>query len=506
MANILELAIAKIKAGDQEAGRLLLSTILKDNPHNEQAWFWLSQVVELDEQRRECLENVLKLNPDHEIAQLELSALPPSPPALPSLDSSLAHFEPAPKPVTLHRVPSSSPRRKNFSDLGDSFIVLIGGLAMAMLLYLSVCQLGTNLVILRIILNSDYVWVGVMAFMLLGLSVLICALLLLLYKQWAGTRLSLPKALGLALAVLTPLLGWGIYVGAPLFVPYVWAPWLPASAALVGCRPTCQGVQLPGSRLPVADLHEVDLHQANLRGADLGGANLSGANLSQADLSEADLNSAILTGTNLSGADLRGATLRWTDLRGARMDDTTQIDEKWRLAWEIVNRGAAGRNLSGVDLSEADLSDTDLSKADLSGATLRQVNLSNADLSEANLRSAALHEASLREANLYKANFYGANLYDADLTGADLRAADLSQTQLQEASFVSADLRNANLSGAILRSTFLINPRQPDNAAKLDGADLSGANLQGVYHFSLIDWSGVKYDSQTLWPVGISPP
>jgi len=42
------------------------------------------------------------------------------------------------------------------------------------------------------------------------------------------------------------------------------------------------------------------------------------------------------------------------------MDDNTQIEPKWRLAWKIVNNGAAGRDFHGVDLSIADLLEPDL--------------------------------------------------------------------------------------------------------------------------------------------------
>jgi hypothetical protein len=48
---------------------------------------------------------------------------------------------------------------------------------------------------------------------------------------------------------------------------------------------------------------------------------------------------------------------------------------------------------------------------------------------------------------------------------------------------MSPILRRANLSGAILRR------------ANLSGADLSGANLRGA-----------RWDSDTIWPDGFTPP
>ncbi|OQY43743.1 MAG: hypothetical protein B6242_14125 [Anaerolineaceae bacterium 4572_78] len=143
-------------------------------------------------------------------------------------------------------------------------------------------------------------------------------------------------------------------------------------------------------------------------GRDLQGMDLSQTDLSNANLSNADLRRAILTDTNLShanlyGADLRGAILAGPDsynnrehianlthanLAGVKIDDTTQIDDKWRLVWEVVNHGAVGRDLSGKDLRQADMHAVDFSGAlligtNLSGANLKDANLSNADLNGA---------------------------------------------------------------------------------------------------------------------------
>jgi uncharacterized protein YjbI with pentapeptide repeats len=50
------------------------------------------------------------------------------------------------------------------------------------------------------------------------------------------------------------------------------------------------------------------------------------------------------------------------------------------------------------------------------------------------------------------------------------------------------DLSGANLSGANL------------SGANLSGANLSGANLSGT------DLSNATWDSNTLWPIGYTPP
>jgi uncharacterized protein YjbI with pentapeptide repeats len=55
------------------------------------------------------------------------------------------------------------------------------------------------------------------------------------------------------------------------------------------------------------------------------------------------------------------------------------------------------------------------------------------------------------------------------------------------------DLSGANLSGANLSGANL-------SGANLSGANLSGANLSGT------DLSNATWDSNTLWPIGYTPP
>jgi uncharacterized protein YjbI with pentapeptide repeats len=148
------------------------------------------------------------------------------------------------------------------------------------------------------------------------------------------------------------------------------------------------------------NLSQTNLTEADLSGANLELTNLQASNLWRADLSKANLQGANLKGANLAGTilwgtDLRGVELSQANLRGAWLDETTRVDDKWRLVWEIVSYGAAERDLHGLDLSEANLSRANLIGADLVGA-----DLSHTILSQANLN--------------------GANLTNADLTGADL--------------------------------------------------------------------------------------
>jgi uncharacterized protein YjbI with pentapeptide repeats len=308
---------------------------------------------------------------------------------------------------------------------------------------------------------------------------------------------------------------------------------------------------LSGADLRGADLNNVSLHGVLLdentqldakwrlvwdilehggAGRDLAGADLSQADLSQADLGQADLRRAVLTETNLSGASLYGADLRGAvlsapdphsgpphvavleqaDLAGVKLDETTQIEEKWRRVWQVVNYGARGGDLSGTGLSGADLHEIDLSGASLvgarlDGANLREADLRGADLNGATLRGADLTEARLAEANFYEAQLSGARL-PADLAGANLRKANLNGADLWGYNLSGLNLSRAELRGANLAQADL---HQADlSEAHLEGAylwlaDLSGANLRGVYLDDAYLW-GASLDGVDLTGAEIS--
>src|SRR5437879_2810959 len=75
--------IEAAKSGDRAHARELLKRSLGYNPRNELAWFWLGNVVESDNQRRECLMRVLQINPLNEMARQELEVLEGRRPATP---------------------------------------------------------------------------------------------------------------------------------------------------------------------------------------------------------------------------------------------------------------------------------------------------------------------------------------------------------------------------------------------------------------------------------------
>lgn len=75
MADKLGQAIKFIKSGDRAYGKNLLTEILETDPENETAWLWMSAVVDTDGQRRECLKEVLKFNPNNQAAKRGLEKL-----------------------------------------------------------------------------------------------------------------------------------------------------------------------------------------------------------------------------------------------------------------------------------------------------------------------------------------------------------------------------------------------------------------------------------------------
>lgn len=273
------------------------------------------------------------------------------------------------------------------------------------------------------------------------------------------------------------------------------------------------GADLSGANLLAANLCEANLSGANMRGAHLIEANLRGADLRDADLSFSDLSKANLSEADLRGANLSGANLFWPNLRGAVIDDTTRIEERWRLAWEIVHQGGKGRDLGSVDLNSTDLSGADLRSANLREADLSNANLSGTDLTAADLFSSNLRGTTIDDTTKIEGRWRlvweivnqggkGRYLGSAELSGADLQWADLSWANLNSADLSLANLSEANLSHADLRMADL---REANlSVANLDEADLRGADLRETNLRYTFLYSA-KYDQNTKWPEGFDP-
>jgi tetratricopeptide (TPR) repeat protein len=73
--DLLKQGIAAARAGRKDEARQKLMSVVDLDEENEQAWLWLSGVVESNADRRVCLENVLALNPNNAAAQKGLRLL-----------------------------------------------------------------------------------------------------------------------------------------------------------------------------------------------------------------------------------------------------------------------------------------------------------------------------------------------------------------------------------------------------------------------------------------------
>jgi tetratricopeptide (TPR) repeat protein len=99
--------IAAYRAGRKDEARALLMRAVEIDEQNEQAWLWLSAVVDSVDEQKICLENVLAINPANERAKQGLSSLdqksapaPKAPPAQPDDVLAASSFtQPARGPV-----------------------------------------------------------------------------------------------------------------------------------------------------------------------------------------------------------------------------------------------------------------------------------------------------------------------------------------------------------------------------------------------------------------------
>jgi hypothetical protein len=78
MFERIQQAESAIKAGDTKTGFEILRQLLAKDPESERAWWIMSGLVQR-EQRTKCLEQVLRINPDNQLARETLEKLLSSP-------------------------------------------------------------------------------------------------------------------------------------------------------------------------------------------------------------------------------------------------------------------------------------------------------------------------------------------------------------------------------------------------------------------------------------------
>ena len=73
--SLLERGIEAARAGEERRARDILVHVIELDQYNENAWLWLSSVVDTAADRTVCLENVLTINPDNAYAAAGLQQL-----------------------------------------------------------------------------------------------------------------------------------------------------------------------------------------------------------------------------------------------------------------------------------------------------------------------------------------------------------------------------------------------------------------------------------------------
>jgi hypothetical protein len=113
--SILQLGIEAVRKGEKDEARRLFRLLTREHPNNVQGWLWLAGVAADREERQAALEQVLRLDPNNEMALKGLQALgvmptsrgaespqpgPLSPPPAPSTPEADVPAKPSPAPAS----------------------------------------------------------------------------------------------------------------------------------------------------------------------------------------------------------------------------------------------------------------------------------------------------------------------------------------------------------------------------------------------------------------------
>ncbi|MEQ8671688.1 MAG: tetratricopeptide repeat protein [Aggregatilineales bacterium] len=104
MSDDVTQAVAAYNAGDHAQAGRILTQVVKEDKTNAQAWYYLGLVQADPAKRRTCFERVLKLEPEHELAQAELAKLGV-----------------ASRPENVRDIPKDKPQRKSAFDSNALF-------------------------------------------------------------------------------------------------------------------------------------------------------------------------------------------------------------------------------------------------------------------------------------------------------------------------------------------------------------------------------------------------
>jgi hypothetical protein len=122
MPDLLHDAIRAIKAGDKATGKAALLQLTDQDPTNEQAWLWMSGVVDSDEERKACLQKVLAINPNNAAAHRGLQNLAAANTANQTSPTIQLAPQPAPQPVAQPVVQQQQPEQAAPAQVADTKI------------------------------------------------------------------------------------------------------------------------------------------------------------------------------------------------------------------------------------------------------------------------------------------------------------------------------------------------------------------------------------------------
>ena len=197
---------------------------------------------------------------------------------------------------------------------------------------------------------------------------------------------------------------------------------------------------------------------------DLSNKRLNGMTLKNANFAGSTFNNSNISGGKVDGSDLTGATFRNALL--------------YRLQGEDVKMG-------GAILEDATLVEANLSKSSMSSINLHRADLTRAHFTDNDLRSANMVNVKAANGNFSGSNFDGARLDHANFEGAQLTKSTLRGVKFGDAIMLRSRLDGADLSGADLSTTQGLKQEQLDTAC-------------GDMNTSLPDGLSVSYCEGTL--------
>jgi cob(I)alamin adenosyltransferase len=73
--ELLQLAITTAKNGQQDSARVMFQQVWSRDKRSERAMVWLAKLAKTPEEKREWLNRLLKVNPEHEAARIALKKM-----------------------------------------------------------------------------------------------------------------------------------------------------------------------------------------------------------------------------------------------------------------------------------------------------------------------------------------------------------------------------------------------------------------------------------------------